>query len=499
MARAPVFTRWAFLFGAAASFLAPRTASAHLGLATSTPANGAHLTTAPRSLHLTFTQAVEGALARLRLVGPAGTDIGISPLRQPGDSGQIVAADILAPLEAGRYTIEWRVVGKDGHPVRGTIAFSVAPGAAGLAVPGAGPPARGEAGAAVTAPGQEAPPAAHHDPRSMPAVNGFGAESLGYVAIRWLNFTAILVAIGVLAFRFVVLGRLQRTDAELEVVFAMQQRATTVGVWAGMTLLLTAALRLYAQSLAMHGADEALSGALVMTMLSKTVWGWGWLLHVAAAAGLLVGFSAAGRGKSSGWQLAAFAGCALAVTPALSGHAAAMPERTTLAIFGDTLHVIGAAGWLGSLALVLAVGLPVAMRAGEGRRGRVVAALVNAFSPTAFIFAGLAALTGVLAAWLHLGFTTALWQSDYGRTLLIKVALLSVVLATGAYNWLRVRPALGDDVGASRIRRSAAVELAVGVLVVIVTAVLVATPPPMEMAGSAVTAAVPVAQPAAGR
>ena len=72
----------------------------------------------------------------------------------------------------------------------------------------------------------------------------------------------------------------------------------------------------------------------------------------------------------------------------------------------------------------------------------------------------------------------ATWESAYGRTLLLKLALLSAVFGTGAYNWLRVRPALGSEVAAGRLRRSAALELAVGVVVLAVTAVLVATATP---------------------
>ena len=101
---------------------------------------------------------------------------------------------------------------------------------------------------------------------------------------------------------------------------------------------------------------------------------------------------------------------------------------------------------------------------------------MNAFSPTALAFAGVTATTGVFAAWLHLERVSALWETAYGRTLLIKLAVLSIVAATGAYNWLRVRPALGDLEGATRVRRSAMVELGVGLLVLAVTAVLVAMP-----------------------
>ena len=125
-------------------------------------------------------------------------------------------------------------------------------------------------------------------------------------------------------------------------------------------------------------------------------------------------------------------------------------------------------------------GIPAAMRLPEAERGPGVAALVNAFSPTALVFAGLTSVTGVFAAWLHLGAIPALWQTSYGQTLMLKLGILSVVAATGAYNWLRVKPSLGGVDGAKKMHRSATVELAVAVLVLVVTAILVATPTAMD-------------------
>ncbi|HSH46764.1 MAG TPA: CopD family protein, partial [Longimicrobiales bacterium] len=107
-----------------------------------------------------------------------------------------------------------------------------------------------------------------------------------------------------------------------------------------------------------------------------------------------------------------------------------------------------------------------------------VAALVNAFSPIALVFAGLVVLTGALSAWLHLGTPSALWTSGYGRVLLAKLGAVGLVAAAGAYNWRRARPRLGDVPAARRLTRSATLELAIGALVLVITAVLVATPPP---------------------
>ena len=103
---------------------------------------------------------------------------------------------------------------------------------------------------------------------------------------------------------------------------------------------------------------------------------------------------------------------------------------------------------------------------------------MNAFSPAALAFGALAGATGIFMAWTHVGSIGALTGTDYGKVLMIKVALLSLTGATGAYNWLRVRPALGDHSGARRLRASAAVELGIATIVLAVTAVLVALPLP---------------------
>ena len=72
-------------------------------------------------------------------------------------------------------------------------------------------------------------------------------------------------------------------------------------------------------------------------------------------------------------------------------------------------------------------------------------------------------------------------MSTYGRVLLAKLAVLSLVAGTGAYNWLRVKPGLGSVQAAQRVRRLASTELRIGVIVVIITGILVATPAGADM------------------
>lgn len=456
------------------------------------PSSGAHLSVAPRQLRLTFTERPELTFARLQLLGPGNAPVALGRLSL--DSVRTLVASIDGPLVAGTYTVRWQIAGADGHPVRGNYRFTIAPGATGLGVASADSASAreraGERGATVPAPGQPPTPPSHHDPASMPTGADFGAESPAYVAVRWAQFTALLVVIGALAFRYVVLGFLRRArGAESPMLTVAEGRAATIGLWAAAALGVITIVRLYAQSYAMHGAAAALDMRLIATMLQRTTWGWAWLLQVVGVIFAVVGFTRvrgapadeSARRRQTGWRMAMVGGLALAVTPALSGHAVAAPRLTALVVLSDALHVIGAGGWLGSLLFVLAAGIPAAMRLSDGERGPAIAQLVNAFSPTALVFAGIVATTGVLAAWVHMGRVSALWQSGYGQTLLLKLGILAIVAGTGAYNWLRVRPALGDLNGAKRIKRSSSVELAVGVLVLIVTAVLVAMPAPMDM------------------
>jgi putative copper resistance protein D len=145
----------------------------------------------------------------------------------------------------------------------------------------------------------------------------------------------------------------------------------------------------------------------------------------------------------------------------------------------DGFHILGASAWLGGLTCLIIVGLPAATQAHDGR-GPAVASMVNAFSPIALACAGLVVLTGATSAWLRLGGLEPLWTSAYGRVLLLKVGLMIGVAATGAYNWLRVKPALGTSESTVRLKKSATVELAVGVAVIAVTAFLVALPTPLD-------------------
>ena len=443
----------------------PARVFAHGALKSSTPSSGAHIPVAPEALSLVFSESPSLTLTTLQLLGPDGSDIALGPLTRDANSVFGVTASISGALASGVYTVRWQMAGDDGHPTRGSFRFTLA-----LPATMAGTPP-------VTQPMEPA----HENPISQPDGAGFGVESPGYVAIRWVQYTALVIIIGAIAFAMAVLGLVQRVAGAVMVADA-RARAARLALWATYLLGATAVLRLFAQSYALHGESLAPDVALIGTLLRVTQWGHAWLLEAMAVIVALFAFRRARDGRVVAWRVAAIAGIAVALSMALSGHAAASPILLSLAIIADSVHIIGAGGWLGSLLFMVLAGIPAALAVNESLRWTTIATLVNAFSPTALVFSGMTAVTGVFAAWLHLESIPALWNTRYGQVLLLKLAVLSVTAAIGLYNWQRVKPILdGGPEGTRQLRRSAAVELGVGGVVLLVTAVLVATPTGMDM------------------
>jgi len=110
-----------------AAIAVPAPASAHDQLVGTDPADGATLTALPAQITLTFSDAVlpdPGATA-VEVTDPAGAPVADGEATTDGATvTQTLRADAADPN--GRYTVAWKVVSSDGHPVSGTFAFTVA-------------------------------------------------------------------------------------------------------------------------------------------------------------------------------------------------------------------------------------------------------------------------------------------------------------------------------------------------------------------------------------
>lgn len=215
----------------------------------------------------------------------------------------------------------------------------------------------------------------------------------------------------------------------------------------------------------------------VSVVLLQTTWGTGWLVQSAGLMLVAVASGATKRRSLAGWLPLVTGVLALAASPALSGHAIGAPRLVALAVAADTLHVLGAGAWLGTLLVIVGAALPAVSSAAPGTLSRIL----DRFSPLALASAGTIAVSGLFAAWLHLETLDALWGSTYGRTLLVKLGIVACVAALGAFNWRVVTPRVRATNDSAALRRSAVVELSLAALLVVVTALLVATPLPADL------------------
>ena len=316
--------------------------------------------------------------------------------------------------------------------------------------------------------------------RQGPIDSAFGVESPAYVVIRAVLSISLVGLLGILALHLIVWPRFIRRATTSGVATA--GAVTQTSIWWATTLLwiigAATVARLIAQHAVFFGVNEVWTRSSLSALLLHSGWGRAWWLALGATVVGLWGTRRMHQERAHGWTAVTAAAFALAASVAMSGHAAA---ATTVAMAIHTLHVLGAGGWIGSLGALVLVAVPTVLRSGGEERHLHVAGLMHAFSPTALGFAGLLSVTGVIAAWRNIGSVAGFWQEPYGQVLLVKLALLSVAAGTGAYNWKRVLPNLGSDTAPARLRKSATLELAAALVVLVVTAVLVATPMPSEM------------------
>lgn len=289
------------------------------------------------------------------------------------------------------------------------------------------------------------------------------AESL-LVASRLIWYLGALGVIGACSFRLFVLERTSGSP---------HRRTTRFGLVAATVLVLGVAGRLYAQAYASFGLDEPLTTALlIVTALELPPWSTGWQLQASVALLTVAGFAWSSVGSTGMRSISAAMVLAVALSAPLTGHAVSQPGSPIVPVVLQAIHVAGAGAWLGTLLVVLAVGVrhdPLADHT----------ALVAAFSPVALGAAALLFASGAITAVFYLEAVSQLWTTPYGRTLGAKVLLAAAgVAAVGFVNWRYVRPRLSAPGGSRLLRRMVAVELTLALVTLMVTARLVGMPQP---------------------
>ena len=297
--------------------------------------------------------------------------------------------------------------------------------------------------------------------------------------LQLVDFIGLFLAAGAVGFRFSSLrGKLDRAAApgaggagdtgalpNGNVYATAARRAAVIGLIGAVIVLVRSFQALPSMAQRAHTTTSALLGS---NLDAQSMIGFAVLA--------LLGFLLASARLPGGWPLAAIGVIVGTLRGALTGRWAQLV---------NPMHELAAGLWIGTLFVVVVVGLALVLRreTPAESRGPIAAGMINDFSPLALTCGMLVVLFGVITALKHLNPFSSLWTTPYGCALIAKLAVVAVVFGLGAWNWKRGRPTLGSEAGAHGIRRSATGELVAAGIVLLITAILVSLPSPRRPGG----------------
>lgn len=369
------------------------TASAHAALRDSDPRDGSVLDSAPRQVTLSFTESVGLLDDSFRVFDPDSRRVSTGEAEHVKGSSDAVRVSLPEGLGEGTFTVAWRVVSADSHPISGAFTFSIG------------------------------------EPSATPATIDTGpvenaATSALYDIVRYLAYAALALLVGTVV--FVLFCRPSSTDPLRKLVLT--------GWW---TLLVSSVALLLLRG--PYEAGTAPATAFDLSTLERTATsrpGLALLARIVLLAATAVLLTVVVRRRQrdgerdgdSGKPVLLAAGGVLALgltlTWAAAEHASA-GIQVPVAMTSSVLHLLAMAAWLGGLAALL-----TSLQAAEPLPMSTVAR----FSRLAFVSVTVLTVTGVYQAWRGLGSWDAFTDTSYGRILIAKLCAVVFLLVAAGFS-----------------------------------------------------------------
>ncbi|HEY3766947.1 MAG TPA: copper resistance protein CopC [Gaiellales bacterium] len=434
---------------------APAAAYAHAYLVKTTPTPGAILDVPPRSVALTYDEAVEPRFAIISVTNARGEQLTTAPVHRSPSNPDTLIVPLKPHLPSGWYLIYWRAISVDGHPVQGGFTFAVGPN-----------------------PGPQ--------PQFVIPSIAETATATNLLVARWVMFLSVMIAIGLFAFRTLIARPLVRR------VEGASLRAVTVAACAVAAVSLVAIPVYLDIATSVDSLRSPFAVSALVPLFRVTAFGRAYVdLEICmalfcAAAAVALWVDRPRREHRSLAEIFALAGALAAaasvlLVPGLAGHAAQTAPRG-LSLLLDWLHLVSGSLWLGGLVglLILWASLP------PGRRVAGLSVCVPRFSNVAFCSVLVLLGSGVGATLLHIPVLNALWTTSYGVAILVKIGLLTAAMLLGAINLLRTKPRLAaarehselGEAAARLLRRTVSGETVLVTAAVLAAAILSSLPPP---------------------
>jgi copper transport protein len=430
--RRALATLFAGLFLVLLSPAAP--ASAHAALVSTNPGQGTTVATAPAEVTLTFSESISAVNDKIRVVGPDGSR---ADQERPVVNGTTLHIPLRPNLPIGTYLVSFRIISADSHPVPGGFTFNI--GAPSTNAPQATDQGKTDAFVTVAIP-----------------------------VFKYLGYAGLLLLVG----------------AALVLLLLWPSRLSPKGprallaVGFGLVLLSTFGAFLL-QAPYENGTTLTATTAADYAAIFSSQFGAVMLARIGVLAVGAVVLSAAlrrvrthGEPARSDLVVLAVLGAVAVATWPLAGHAAASPVPAVTVVI-DSIHIGAMAVWLGGLSM-LALFL---LRPGRNQAtDRELGAILPVWSRWATLAVSALLLAGVIQALIEISSVGALFTTNYGRLILVKVGLVLVILGF-AYLARKSVHAGEHSGGAKTVRRSVVVELSIAVVVLGFSSVLTQTTP----------------------
>jgi copper resistance protein D len=251
-----------------------------------------------------------------------------------------------------------------------------------------------------------------------------GLDMLVASAVRWVTLLAMAAMLGALVVDTLIVPRP-----------IPAARARRWAVAAAVVLLVGTVAELILRTSTMTGSAWAAVATGLPTVVERTHFGRIWLVRAASI--VAIAFLAA-RPRRGPRLVALALAAVVALTTALTGHLADWGDLTP-SVALDWLHVLSACAWTGGVAVLAAVS------ARAGWPPPTLTAVAARFSRLAGICLAAVLATGIYNAWVQLPGLRALWTTDYGRILAVKVTLVAVLAGLGCVNRYAVVARLDDQ------------------------------------------------------
>ncbi|MBG9596505.1 copper resistance CopC/CopD family protein [Bacillus mycoides] len=411
----------------------PKSTSAHAYVVKSNPTENETLKKAPSIVKIEFDEDIQvSSFNTLFVRDTSGQRVDLKDAHIDTKNKKLLEAGLKENLKNGLYSIQWKAISADGHPIQGVIPFRI-----GLA----------EAG-----------------------TDDIKVEEMGYVPQidmimeRGILYTSFSLFIGVLLFNLI----LYKGSAS-----QVQSRSKKI-IWIslfGIFISLLFNLPLQAKINADVSWLEAFDPLLLKETLQLSVFGYVWITQMALISTLMIVtyFAVKSERLSSFkvWSIPIVLFIGLLVMKAFNSHAYGLKFKE-IAVVMDFLHLFAASLWMGGLSSI------VLLLRKEDDKWTMYWDAIKRFSPWATGAVIVILLTGLFNSTFFIPTIHSLFDTKYGLALLAKILLFVCMGILGIIHYVKGRMRAQQRLGAT-----VKVEFIIGIIVFVIVASMtnVQTPP----------------------